>query len=222
MIVPFEFSACSAGRSFTLKVVKLQFVLFFFLLWQRKKKKMIAKLLWSPRVGKCVQQEQYKHRMSVSQERWGKRKQNSTHHLFYQDPTHRPSSTGTTCKIQFSSKKQPNWCTGVWAYERDREALWVFVCVGINGGRRRWAELNVPPEVNKGDQSCTGATGRGTFKAPCNGPDRAWVFWCSCQHTADTLDGSCHLNKPVVNKWSLLALIGGEPQAWKTPRALQL
>lgn len=65
----------------------------------------------------------------------------------------------------------------------------------------------------------TGPAERGTHKARHDSPQ---VSQCSDKCTAKALDGSCYLNKPVVNKWSLLVLIGGEPQACKPPRALQL
>lgn len=95
----------------------------------------------------------------------------------------------------------------------------------INGSRRWWAGIDAPQLGAGGEQRTAGeAQGpqRGTLKAQGNGPDTARVSQHSAEHTANTLDGSCYFSKPVVNKWSLLALIVEEPQASKPPGALQL
>lgn len=102
--------------------------------------------------------------------------------------------------------------------------------VGLCMHRRQWEQEAVgrdrcPPAGGwRGAGAAEEAQGpqRGTLKGQCNGPDSAQVSQHSDEHTANTLDGSCYLSKPVVNKWNLLALIVGEPQASKPPGALQL
>lgn len=104
------------------------------------------------------------------------------------------------------------------------EALWVCACTGVNGSRRQWAGIDVPQLGAGGEQGQRGRH-RGHGEVPSKDSAMAQtvlVSQHSDEHTANTLDGSCYLSKPVVNKWSLLALIVGEPQASKPPGALQL
>lgn len=95
------------------------------------------------------------------------------------------------------------------------------------GERGQWAGINAPQQGTEGEQGAAGLVqglqreGRARHRRH-NSPDSTQVSQCSDNCRAITLDGSCHLNRPVVNKWNLLVLIDGEPQACKPPGALQL